>query len=350
LHRTPQKESAQSRKDDLRRAELWTRLYGDRLVAELGDVEWNEFRVLRAGGAIDARGRVVPDGRDDRGEPSRRPVGARAVDADLVFLIAVFNWAMGFKVKGRRLLEHNPFGAPAPGVKRTLERPKNRAPRKPIATYDRFLKVRAAAERVWMECRKGEPGAELLDRRPEGSATAVMKWMKPSYLPELLDLVEATGRRISAICRLWYSDFVRQGGVVTAVRWRPFKREDEQIVPLSDRGQAAVARILAQRPGLGDVPVFPANRGKGKAIGKRTATDWLSEAERVAGVEHLAGGSFHPYRRKWATERKHLPTVDVMLAGGWKDDRSLKGSYQLADDATVIAVVNEPRKLVEKKA
>jgi hypothetical protein len=44
MHRTPQKESAQSRKDDLRRAELWTRLYGDRLVAELGDVEWNEFR------------------------------------------------------------------------------------------------------------------------------------------------------------------------------------------------------------------------------------------------------------------------------------------------------------------
>ena len=30
-------------------------------------------------------------------------------------------------------------------------------------------------------------------------------------------------------------------------------------------------------------------------------------AEQLAGLKPLDGGDFHAYRRKWATERKHLP-------------------------------------------
>lgn len=33
------------------------------------------------------------------------------------------------------------------------------------------------------------------------------------------------------------------------------------------------------------------------------------------------------YRRKWATERKHLPDVDVATAGGWKELESLRQCY-----------------------
>ena len=68
-------------------------------------------------------------------------------------------------------------------------------------------------------------------------------------------------------------------------------------------------------------------------------------AEKAAGLEPLAGGDFHPYRRKWSTERKHLPRADVAAAGGWRDVRSLELCYQQADDATLLAVVTEPRKL-----
>jgi hypothetical protein len=39
------------------------------------------------------------------------------------------------------------------------------------------------------------------------------------------------------------------------------------------------------------------------------------EAEQVAGVKKLKGGLWHPYRRKWAIERKHLPLVDVGETG-----------------------------------
>jgi hypothetical protein len=52
----------------------------------------------------------------------------------------------------------------------------------------------------------------------------------------------------------------------------------------------------------------------------------------------LVGGVFHPYRRLWATERKGLANADVAAAGGW-NTRALKISYQHADGATVLSVV-----------
>ncbi|MGI8843936.1 MAG: hypothetical protein ACR2HZ_09560, partial [Gemmatimonadaceae bacterium] len=58
---------------------------------------------------------------------------------------------------------------------------------------------------------------------------------------------------------------------------------------------------------------------------------------------------WHPYRRKWATERKTLPTVDVKKAGGWQDTATLLRSYQQADDETMLAVMASPIKLVSRK-
>jgi len=53
---------------------------------------------------------------------------------------------------------------------------------------------------------------------------------------------------------------------------------------------------------------------------------------------------FHAYRRKWATETKHLPVKGVTEAGGWLDTRSLEMCYQQADEAMLLQVVTEPRK------
>ena len=74
-----------------------------------------------------------------------------------------------------------------------------------------------------------------------------------------------------------------------------------------------------------------------------------TKAEKLAELEPLEGSDFHAYRRKWATERKHLPDADVMAAGGWRDPRSLKSSYQKVDPEMLLAVVTEPRKLREAK-
>ncbi len=39
----------------------------------------------------------------------------------------------------------------------------------------------------------------------------------------------------------------------------------------------------------------------------------------------------------------------MALAGGWRDLRTLETAYTQADEATVLAVVTEPRKLREAK-
>jgi hypothetical protein len=53
-----------------------------------------------------------------------------------------------------------------------------------------------------------------------------------------------------------------------------------------------------------------------KRMNRRLLDRRLTEAEAHAGLQPLRGGSWHPYRRKWATERKHLPLVDVAGLGG----------------------------------
>ena len=72
------------------------------------------------------------------------------------------------------------------------------------------------------------------------------------------------------------------------------------------------------------------------------ARDLLERAEKLADLEPLEGSDFHAYRPKWSTERKHLPDIEVMAAGGWRDPRSLKNSYQQVDAETLLAVLNEP--------
>jgi hypothetical protein len=72
-------------------------------------------------------------------------------------------------------------------------------------------------------------------------------------------------------------------------------------------------------------------------------------AERRAELAHLKGGRFHAYRRKWATERKHMPLVDVMGAGGWKDAQTYTTCYAQATEAGMLDVMSTPVKLRDRK-
>lgn len=69
----------------------------------------------------------------------------------------------------------------------------------------------------------------------------------------------------------------------------------------------------------------------------------------MAGLETRKGSLWHAYRRKWATERKHLPDVDVAAAGGWQSLEALKQSYRQADDATMLQLVVGAGELREAK-
>ena len=92
-------------------------------------------------------------------------------------------------------------------------------------------------------------------------------------------------------------------------------------------------------PRLGDVPLFPAPNHAEKPMRRDVAARWLLKAERLAELPRLVGGVWHPYRRLWATERKQYSDIDVAAAGGWKDVKALKLSYQQTDPASVLRVV-----------
>jgi hypothetical protein len=128
-------------------------------------------------------------------------------------------------------------------------------------------------------------------------------------------------------------------------------RQDEAGVRSPDLPQVrrALDRILRERPGIGAAPFSPSPADATKPITRHLADKWLIEAEKLAELEPQEGSLWHAYRRKWATERKHLPDVDVAAAGGWKTVQTLKTAYQQADAETMLRVVLEGGELREAR-
>jgi hypothetical protein len=75
------------------------------------------------------------------------------------------------------------------------------------------------------------------------------------------------------------------------------------------------------------------------------ASGATSGSERQAGLPKLEQGLWHPYRRKWATERKHQPLADVAAAGGWQNTATLLTCYQQPTHDALLAVMSEGRKV-----
>ena len=95
--------------------------------------------------------------------------------------------------------------------------------------------------------------------------------------------------------------------------------------------------------------MFPSPINREKSVSYARVRCWLKKAEQLAEVPKQVGGSFHPYRRAWATARKHLPIKDVAAAGGWKSEAVLLRRYQQPDDATLFRVVTGGVELREQQ-
>jgi integrase len=170
------------------------------------------------------------------------------------------------------------------------------------------------------------------------------------------------GWRISAICALRACD-VDLKATPVAPHGRVFKRSETDKegmsgwVPLSASVREGIDRIRAVNPAVGEFPLFPAPRATTEIPQGEIPKSWtrhharklLERAEGLAKLAKIDGGDFHPYRRAWASSRKHLPDVDVAAAGGWSDTRALKTSYQQADDASMYAVMADLTKLRDAK-
>ena len=298
-----------TRADKIARAELLLLAFGKDMPVEmltLADVErYGETR---------RRGTGWPDGR------TTHPVRPRSVAADLQLLRTMIRWATTVRLPDRSwLLPENPL--------RGLTLPSEPNPQRPVATFDRFVVVRDAVREL----------------AAEASDALRYRWQR---LELALVLVEATGRRIGSIAALRWED-VQQDP--PAIRWRAEhdKKRRDAVIPIPNELLGEIRRLRAQLGAFADSYIF-ADR-KGGHWSTDVLAQLLRQAEVTANVPKLRGGAWHPYRRKWATERKALPIADVKEAGGWKDTATLITCYQQPDEHTLLAVVSSPNKLVGRK-
>lgn len=303
-----------------RSMELWTRfLGGNRVVETIGPGEWEAFQRVRTTGEIDGRGRAVAKTED------RRPVGPRTQAREMKVLRAACRRATIERTKaGGFLLAYDPT--------RGLALPTERNPKRPTCDTERFEKLQAVAHAVKM--RKGVGKAAV---------------MVPSYLPILLLVAGETGRRISAILALRWSDWRPSEGTHGFLRWRAAsdKLRKDWDVPVSAAVETEL-RLERERCGAAessDDLIFPSLNNPAVAVDVSVVTGWLRQAEKLAGLTPLDRGAWHPFRRMWACQRKHLPVRDVATAGGWKDVTVLQGVYQAADQETLEAVVSGGKRL-----
>jgi integrase len=173
---------------------------------------------------------------------------------------------------------------------------RRRNPRRPVATFERFNKVRQSIQ-------------QLSDQAQE--ARERDRWIR---LELALVLAEGTGRRIGSIRQLRWSDVAYDP---PSILWRAEfdKRRREQRVPIPESLATYIRSTRARLAAVGDHWVFK-QAYKDAPWAPAQCQDFLRQAEAAAGVEKLDGGLWHAYRRKWATERKELPLKDVAAARG----------------------------------
>jgi len=247
-----------------------------------------------------------------------RPVGPRSVVADLAVLNSMLNWARTCRVNGTRLLDVNPIA----GVARVRRDPH---PRRPVATWDRFTATRNAMQ---------DRAADTRDTQES------QRWIRAELA---LVLAEATGRRLSAIRHLRWQDVDWER---KTIRWRAEfdKQRKEWTVPATD-ALLGELRTLQRKLGAVGGWICADDRDSTQPLDRHTMSGLLERAEKDAELPKLDGGLWHPYRRKWATERKHLPFTDVAAAGGWANTATLLTCYQQPTNDALLAVMSEERKV-----
>ena len=304
---------------------IWRRMFGDgRDVRTMGTAEWREFLDRRGSGAVNPRGELVP-------AEQRRKVSPGTVRLGCDAILAVFGWAMTKRVTNTEyLLATNPF-----------EREKVPAaqPTRSIWTHDRFERVMAEAERLTMV-------VEWSGRRERRKA----------YLADVLAIAQASGSRISAVLQLRARDLRLGDTDSTAphgrIAWPAAtnKRKREWRLPITAELRERLVAMLRERGALsGDTLLFPSPRDLTKPVCRETVAVWLRQALTAAGLERLPREAFHGLRRKWGTERRHLPRKDVAAAGGWGSETVLGRIYQQPTDEGVLEAVVSPRRLRDRR-
>jgi integrase len=306
------RQRAEHRAEVERAIECWSRVLGGAFdIRRFGAREWEDFIAKRSSGEVDPRGLVVTDAAE------RRPVHARQVAKDLRVLRAACR---------RATVERTPDGGflLAADPTRGLALPAEKNPRRPLVDDGRVDRLLAVAGQVVMRVGRGRAART-----------------EPSYLPVLLRLASDTGRRIGSILKLRWNDWRPDLGTYGRIRWRA---EEDKVgrewwAPVTPAVRDTLEAYRLRKSAVGEVLLFPSPTDPTRPVMRQVADGWLRDAETRAQLERLPGGLWHPFRRRWATQRKNLSAKDVAAVGGWVDTATLQRCYQLADESTMEAVV-----------
>lgn len=298
--------------------EAWGR---DQIVADIDQGNVDRYSDLRRAG------RLSPfDPADAQKRKGRKPrkVTDGTLAGDFRWLSSAFNFARRKRVNGDRLLRENPL--------HDIDWPKEKNPRQPVASQRRYEKTQAKTDVVDP---KGRLRCMLALARYTGRRHGAIAALRAS------DVLLSTAAIRTKIAAVGMDEQIADSMPHGAIHWSP--ETDKvgllHITPISEAMRAELERYLRANPRIGDAPLFPSDEKNSEPIRTDVAARWLLDAEERAGLPKLKQGTWHPYRRLWASERKHLPDVDVAAAGGWKDTVALKRSYQHADPDTILAVV-----------
>jgi integrase len=300
-----------SKEADISKARNLLAYFGDKFdIRTLSPNDVAQYMAKRKAGGIRHGKGFIP-----------KKVNQTTVRADLALLRRMIRWACLVRLpSGQRWLDHNPID----GMR--FEREKN--PARPIASIERYEKTRA-------KIRELAETAEFANDR--------MRWIR---LELALFLAEGTGRRRGSIAGLRWEDcdFAQN-----KIRWRAEhdKKGKEWIIPMPASFMGEL-RQFQVRVGAITGFLFPSLYDLSRHMRVEMLTQWLTEAERKAGIPKLKGGLWHPYRRKWASERMDKPLRALADAGGWKDTTTILTCYQQTDEATLLAVMSESRKRSER--
>ena len=216
----------------------------------------------------------------------------------------MLNWATTVRRNGARWLSANPL--------KGIDRRPKKNPRRPVTCQERFDATRRA-----IQARAAQAAAGSVER---------FRWIR---LQLALVLAEATGRRIGALRQLTWEDVDYASPSIT---WRADADKMGVLwtIDLEASSIAGLRQFQGRLSGIGGW-VFPSARFPDQPMDRWAMVKWLLVAEADAGLPKLVGGVWHPYRRKWAMERKQWPIRDVAAVGGWKSIRSLVECYAQSD-------------------
>ena len=197
------------------------------------------------------------------------------------------------------------------------------------------------------------PEVEAASGEDETMKRTVKRKKVRSYLSEFLTVLHDTGVRVGAALDLRIDDLYLDDGEHGAIHWRPptdeHGKERPTVTPLTAAARAAIDEQLTRRVALFGVDVAARSPWVWPSPRSPVARPWsytnakkvVLAAEKLAGLPKLDGGIFHPYRRKWVTERRHLPDADVAAVQGRADVGVMRESYQGTDVANRQKVVDD---------